>query len=228
MIASTQNDRIKRFSKLHQKKYRDKEGLFIIEGPHLVEEASEANLIHTVFSLDAREGMVQVSEAVMRKLTQTDHIPPVAAVARKPGEKPLSKRALILENIQDPGNVGTLIRTALAFDFKTVVLDNCADIYSPKVLRSTQGALFKMAIRTMDVATFKKTHADYTLVATGLEGETDVPAIPPPFALILGNEGQGLTPHALKLADHTLKIPIANIDSLNVAVAGGILMHKLS
>lgn len=228
MITSTQNETIKRYSKLHQKKYRDKENRFIVEGKHLVEEASKAGLVHTVFSLAEDEGAVQVSESVMRKLTQTDHVPPVAAVVRKPDEKPLTKRVLVLENVQDPGNVGTLIRTALAFGFKTVVLDKSADIYAPKVLRSTQGAIFQMAIRMMDAKTFKTHHPEYTLIATDLEGSADVSSITPPFALILGNEGQGLKPETLTLADERVRIPIHNIDSLNVAVAGGILMHKLS
>ncbi|MFW5893411.1 MAG: TrmH family RNA methyltransferase [Bacillota bacterium] len=228
MITSVQNETVKRFSKLHQKKYRDKEALFIVEGKHLVEEASKAGLLHTVFTLEEGEGTIQVSEAVMRKLTQTDHVPPVAAVVKKPSEKPLTDRVLLLENVQDPGNVGTLIRTALAFGFETVILDRSADIYAPKVQRSTQGAIFQMAIRTMDARTFKTHYPTYTLIATDLEGTPDAPRIAPPLALILGNEGQGLKRETLKLADHRLKIPVQNIDSLNVAVAGGILMHKLS
>lgn len=227
MIASTQNDTVKRFAKLHQKKYRDKEGLFIIEGPHLVEEAKEHGLLHTVFSLDERTDAVQVSEAVMKKLTRTDHVPPIAAIAKKPGKKPLSKRVLMLEHLQDPGNVGTLLRTALAFGFTTVVLDRCADIYSPKVLRSTQGALFQLDIRTADAKGFHEAHPEYTLIAADIKGEASPGDITPPFALILGNEGQGLKDSTLALSNRLVRIPIDHIDSLNVAVAGGILMHTL-
>ncbi len=227
MLTSTGNDTVKRFAKLHQKKYRDKEGLFIIEGPHLVEEALKHGRVHTVFSLEKREGAVQVNQAVMKKLTDTHHVPPVAAVAFKPELKTLSDKVLILERIQDPGNVGTLIRTALAFGFTSVVLDRTADVYSPKVIRSTQGAIFQMDLRFMDVKSFKEANPEHTLYAAAVDGTAAFKSPEGPCGLVLGNEGQGLESSTQRLCEHLIRIPIDHIDSLNVAVAGGILMHKL-
>ena len=202
----------------------------IIEGPHLVDIALSKGLIHTVFRLSGtnHKDAVEVSEPVMKKLTKTNHVPPVAAVAKIPIRKTVSKRVLILEHVQDPGNVGTLIRTALAFGFETVVLDRSADPYSAKVLRSTQGAVFDITILEMDVAAFKKTYPNHTLIGTDLKGKTEAKMPVEPYALILGNEGSGMDEFTLRQCDTLIRIPIDSIDSLNVGIAGGIIMHALS
>ncbi|MGM0436139.1 MAG: TrmH family RNA methyltransferase [Bacillota bacterium] len=230
MITSPSNATIKRFAKLHQKKYREKEKLMIIEGPHLVDIARSKGLIHTVFTLEGStdSNTVQVSELVMKKLTKTNHVPPVAAVAKMPIRKSVSEKVLILEHVQDPGNVGTLIRTALAFGFETVVLDQSADPYSAKVLRSTQGAIFDLTLLEMDVKTFKNTYPNYTLIGTELSGETTAWVPSKPYAVILGNEGQGMNESSRGQCDVLVKIPIDSIDSLNVGIAGGIIMHALT
>ena len=230
MLTSPNNVTVKRFSKLHQKKYRDQENLMIVEGPHLVEIAQSKVLIHTIFSLEAmpRSHSTLVSESVMKKLTSTNHVPPVAAVVKIPIRQSLSSKVLILEHVQDPGNVGTLLRTALAFGFETVVLDRCADPFSSKVLRSTQGALFDLTLIETDTKTFKNQHPEYTLIGTDLLGQTESLMPKLPYALILGNEGQGMKKSTRALCDTLVKIPIKSIDSLNVGIAGGIFMHSLT
>jgi TrmH family RNA methyltransferase len=230
MITSPSNATIKRFAKLHQKKYREKESLMIIEGPHLVDIARFKGLIHTVFTLDesTESNTVQVSEMVMKKLTKTNHVPPIAAVAKIPKRHTVSSKVLILEHVQDPGNVGTLIRTALAFGFGTVVLDQSADPYSAKVLRSTQGAIFDITLLEMSVMDFKNTYPKHTVIGTDLNGQSTGKKPVEPYALILGNEGQGMKESTQKQCNVLLKIPIKNIDSLNVGIAGGILMHALA
>lgn len=202
----------------------------IIEGPHLVEIAQAKGLVHTVFSLEELPNIktTLVSESVMKKLTQTNHVPPVAAVCKKPIRKSVTDKVLILEHVQDPGNVGTLLRTALAFGFDTVVLDRCADPFSAKVLRSTQGALFDLTLLETNVHAFKETHPDYTLIGTDLFGDSHAQHPSLPYALILGNEGQGMEKETRQLCDQLIKIPIKSIDSLNVGIAGGILMHSLT
>jgi len=232
MITSRQNPTVKDARRLNRKKYRDQTGMMLIEGPHLVEEATRKGLVQTVFILKrdpAHPGAIVVSEDVMRHLCDAKSAPPVAAVVNDPPKRPPGKKVLILENIQDPGNVGTLIRTALAFGFETVIEDECADYRSAKVLRSTQGAIFHLNILSMDVETFKENHPSHTLIGAHVRDGSSPPKHPRgPFALILGNEGQGLKERTLRLLDDTVHIPLITIDSLNVGVAGAIIMHALT
>lgn len=232
MIESKQNPRIKAARKLTQKKYRVKENKMLIEGAHLLEEAAHTGVLEASFHLgdnpDFPRG-ARVSEAVMKHLSASAHPPRDIGVASIPSAKAAGKRVLILENIQDPGNVGTLIRSALAFGFDTVITDESADCYSPKVLRSTQGAVFHISVHAMDVETFKKSYPAHTLVGAHLHPSPVRPSKPlEPFALVLGNEGSGLSESTVAMLDVSIAIPITTIDSLNVAVAGGIIMHALT
>ncbi len=224
-ITSTQNARIKAAAKLRHKKHRRQQKRMLIEGSHLIEEAQKASLLEQVFALESRHPEATlVDEKVMKKLSGASTPPKVVGVAKFPKERPPHEKALLLEHIQDPGNVGTLLRSALAFDFRTVVLDECADPYSPKVLRSTQGAVFSLNILEMSLPSFADRFHHRLLAAHSKEGGSV--ACEPPMALVLGNEGSGLSKRALDLSDDYVHIPIENIDSLNVAIAGSILMHR--
>ncbi len=232
MITSTQNQLIKDAKKLHMKKYRDKENKLLIEGHHLIETAADIGLIDTVFLTKPHPRYKQatlLSPHVLKHLLNTDHQPMVAAIIKKPKPMTPGKRVLVLENIQDPGNVGTLIRSALAFGFDTLVLDQCADLFSLKVLRSTQGALFKLRLFEGGFKKFMEKHPDYVLIGAHLSTDKPLNKRPnTPYALILGNEGQGLRESTIKALDHTITIPTKAIDSLNVGVAGSIIMHALT
>ena len=138
MISSTQNERIKNYAKLNEKKYRDESNQFIIEGLHLVEEAKKYNIIKEVITTNPNIEGTLVSEEVMKKITNQKSVVEVCAICNKLENKNITDKILILDNIQDPGNIGTLIRTAVSFNFNTIVMENCADIYSSKVLRATQ------------------------------------------------------------------------------------------
>ena len=141
MIESVNNERIKEYSKLNTKKYRDESGLFIVEGEHLVEEALKKTQAVEIYSLD--ETYTQVSESVMRKLSSLSTPPNVLAVCKKLEEGELKGNILILENLQDPGNLGTIIRSSVAFNIDTIVLSlDSVDLYNSKVIRATQGMLF--------------------------------------------------------------------------------------
>jgi TrmH family RNA methyltransferase len=124
--------------------------------------------------------------------------------------------------------LGTLLRSALAFGFTTIVLDDTVDLYNPKVLRSTQGAIFHLSFLTMSATTFKENHPDYTLIATAVHGNATTTKPKGKYALILGNEGAGIKDETLALADAFITIPITTMESLNVAVAGSIIMHQLN
>ena len=227
MIDSPQNSRIKEAAKLRQKKYRRKQGRLLVSGVHLVEEAERHGLIRTVFTLGRnRTDGVAISEAAMKRLTGMASPPDAAAVVKMPSPGRIGNRVLFLEHIQDPGNVGTLLRSALAFGFRDVVLDSCADPFSDKVLRATQGSIFALNLHETTVADFVANHPHTLIAATPRpEGTSTIPS--EPLALMLGNEGSGLSSLAAEQSDIRLHIPTEGVESLNVAVAGGILMFRV-
>lgn len=159
------------------------------------------------------------------------------ALCHPKAERPVrGERVLYLDFIQDPGNLGTLLRTALSFGFKDVVLskESCSP-YNPKAILASQGALFSLNViaskeaATADILSLQK--EGYFILGTSLKEAVDfrefkVPARP--LVLVLGNEGQGIEPAVLSLCDQAVKIPMAGINSLNVGVAGGILMFALA
>lgn len=231
-ITSVNNQLIIEMSKLHQKKFRDELGLFIIEGDHLYEEAMKMGIIKTVFTTNKKmsgENIINVSQAVLEKLAKTNSPQNIVCVCEKINKEEITNRVLILENIQDPGNLGTLLRSALAFNFKTIILDNTVDIYNDKVIRSTQGAMFKLNFIEMGTLDFMNIYRDYTFYGTSLNGEEISPfRAPEKIALILGNEGSGVSKDVLKNTHKNLTIKTSEVESLNVGVAGSIIMHLLS
>ena len=145
MIESVNNPKIKEYSKLQSKKYRDESGLFIVEGDHLVEEALKKTQAVEIYSLD--DSYTQVSESVMRKLSSLSTPPNVLAVCKKLEEGEIKGNVLILENLQDPGNLGTIIRSSVAFNIDTIILSkDCVDFYNVKVLRASEGMVFNIEL----------------------------------------------------------------------------------
>lgn len=236
MITSVQNETIKKIMKLKQKKYRDEENLFLVEGFHLVEEAKKAGCIQRVIATSEnlldQDGLL-VSQKAMEKLAFTKTPQPIMAICRKPSHtsfQPSLERYLLLDGIQDPGNLGTIIRTALAFGYDQMILSpECVDLYNDKVIRATQGALFQMKICQMDlleaISLLQENHVP--IYATSLHHALSIEQYPiqKQMAFVLGNEGQGVSNEVLKQCDHALYIPIQSIDSLNVAIAGAIVMY---
>ncbi len=231
-ITSVNNPLIKEMSKLHQKKYRDKAKLFLIEGDHLYEEALKKGIIKTVFTIDKMitgTNVHHVSLPVLNKLTKTTSSVKIVGVCHKLKAETITDKVLILEHLQDPGNLGTLLRSALAFNFKTVVLDNTVDLYNDKVIRSTQGALFHLNILEMKTIDFMNQNNDFTFYGTSMKGSS-LKAIKKEAkqALILGNEGQGLSEEVLKKVNTNITIKMNEVESLNVGVAGSIIMHHIN
>ena len=122
MITSVQNAKIKELEKLNNAKTREQTGLFLVEGPHLVTEARNLGLLVEAYSLEDKDGYTQVSDNVMRKICNTKTPVSEVGVVKIPSNKGLSDKVLILDTIQDPGNMGTIMRSARAFDFKTIIL----------------------------------------------------------------------------------------------------------
>ena len=237
IITSKDNARISAARKLLQKKYRDKESLYLIEGFHLLEEALKANvqLTEIFVSADKVENtllanlqLTVVSDEVLKSLSDEKTPQGVVAVVKKAETmRPKKGKFLVLENVQDPGNVGTMIRTADAAGYDAVIcLGNTGDIYSPKVLRSAQGSHFHLPVLKSD--TFPET--DNLLVTTLSADSRDYHDLSrlTDFALVMGNEAQGVSAAALAAATQKVHIPMSGrAESLNVAVAAGILMFGI-
>ena len=232
MITSLTNEKIKEYAKLNQSKYREEKGLFIVEGPHLVTEAKALGLLVEVITTDSNVEGTLVSETVMKKLSNTVHPVKVLGICKMNKKNAICSKILVLDRVSDPTNLGTLLRSAVAFGFETVFLSNgSVDCYNDKVIRGSQGAIFKLNIIKGDLLEFlskiKKTHQ---ILGTNVRKGKDVSniEIEPNLALILGNEAKGMNPLAEDYVDLNLYIKMHNTESLNVSVAGSILMYEIA
>ena len=244
IITSKANSVVKNAKKLHQKKYR--KSAYLIEGWHLFEEAVQAGVtIEKIFALESHRDQlvafpqtIWVSEEILLDLADTQTPQGIVAVIQKEevGLPELHQgKFLFLEDVQDPGNVGTIIRTADAAGFTGVIVsDKSADIYSLKTLRSMQGSHFHLPIYQMSSqALLKETkEAAIPVLATTLSKvSVDYRELVPieNFVLVMGNEGQGISPLMAESADQLVHISMkGQAESLNVAVAAGILIFHLS
>lgn len=237
VITSKDNNRVKAVRKLHKKKERDKNRQYLIEGEHLVEVAlsSEAEIDEIfildgiTFDLDFKNITVTtVNESVMKSLSTLVTPPGILAVVNEANMNVDSNRVLILDGIQDPGNLGTLIRTADAFNFKHIVMSNdTVDAYNDKVLRSAQGSHFHVKLERTDLKHFLQSFEGKVLTTSLAGEETSKSVKEEKLALILGNEGKGVSEEIQQEANTLVRITMpGHAESLNVAVAGGILMHE--
>lgn len=221
---------VKYLKSLSLPKYRKQEGVFLVEGPHLVKEAQELGLLVKAYTINPQCEGILITEASMKKISTTASVIQSIGVVKAFEKSELVDKLLILDAIQDPGNMGTLLRTAKSFGFETIVLgDGCCDIYNEKVIRSCQGAILKLNFVKTNIIDFMNKHPEYayygTDVKTGVSVETLHKASR--FGLILGNEGNGLAENIKKLCQQNIYIPLEDMESLNVGVAGGILMYLL-
>lgn len=244
IITSKANSVVKNAKKLHRKKYR--KSAYLIEGWHLFEEAVQAGVtIEKIFALEnyqeqlaAFSQTVWVSEDILLDLADSQTPQGIVAVVQKEevGQADLIQgKFLFLEDVQDPGNVGTIIRTADAAGFTGVIVsDKSADIYSLKTLRSMQGSHFHLPIYRMSSQRLleeAKKAAIPVLATTLSKDSVDYRELPPieNFVLVMGNEGQGISPLMAESADQLVHISMkGQAESLNVAVAAGILIFHLS
>lgn len=236
MITSPQNETMKSLMKLKQKKYRDETNTFLVEGFHLVEEARKYHKvlkIITTLNETYDEETIHVSDNVMNKLTFTKTPQPIMALCQKNNSNVIcenGKRYLLLDRVQDPGNVGTIMRTALAFGYDQIIMSpDCVDLYNDKVIRSTQGALFQMSVCVMELneAILKLHKQDVEVYGTCLQNASSIDTYQTKekMAFVMGNEGQGVSQDILDLCDNLVYIPIQSIESLNVGVAAAITMY---
>lgn len=242
LITSLDNERVKKYRKLREKKYRDRLNLFLVEGWHLVLEAYRAGLVEEVIlteevacELDVPK--IYVTQEIIKKITELDTPVPILALCHKVENDPqkIGQRILMLDGIQDPGNLGTILRSAKAFHVDTVILGTkTVDLYNAKVLRATQGMLFHLHVIEGDLVELipKIKKQGIPIYGTKVESGEDVRKLETSaktqYALVMGNEGNGVTEEVLSLCDHYLYIQMdSEVESLNVAVATSILLYEL-
>lgn len=239
VISSLQNERIKNLSKLLEKKYRDLEGKFLVEGDHLVEEAKKAGLLLEVIKCEDVLGDYDVPETlviyeVIKKLSNTINPQRIIGVVKKSEEKELGNKILVLDSIQDPGNLGTIIRSSLAFNIDSIVLSNTSvDVYNDKVIRSSEGMFFHINVIRRDLESLinELQEKGYKVYGTRVDEGTSVDKInvPDKYALVMGNEGNGVKEEILDLCDEYVYIDMNKAcESLNVGVATSIILYEFN
>lgn len=229
------NEKVKFWEKLKSKKYRDQFKLFLVEGDHLVNEALKNNLVKEIITLDKDKkyniDTYYVNDKIMKLLSNQVTSTKVIGVCSFLEEKEIDGNILVLDNIQDPGNLGTLIRSACAFDFKNIVLSNdCVDVYNSKVIRSTEGMLFNINVVRKNIIDFLNNLSDdYLKITTDVNNGEDIKLINnKKVALVIGNEGNGVRKEVADICDKKVCIKMNdNTESLNAGVAGSILMYEV-
>ena len=239
IIESVDNKKIKYIKKLRNNKFIREEKKFIVEGEHLVNEAHNLGFLLSVVRLsdyNVNYGVdeIVVTESVMKSISLMNSAPKVIGICKvKESSERLGNKIIILDDVQDPGNVGTIIRSAVAFGFDTVVLSNSSvSKYNDKVIRATQGMLFKVNGLTTNLLGFipKLKNSGYEVYGTNVINGISVKDIKnvSKIAVIMGNEGAGVSDSVSKLVDKNLYINMNDsCESLNVSVAASIIMYEL-
>lgn len=254
-ILSTQNAKVKEWAQLLEKKHRDKQGKFIVEGIHLVSEVLRSDWDIDCIVYDTEKGIpaelredidhysggaqyIAVSEAVLSKCTDTKTPQSVFAIVYK--RNSLTDRLLesnrslvmVLDNVQDPGNVGTIIRSSDAAGATGIVLGKgCADLYNPKTIRSTMGSLFHLPVIESDLSELLPVakQKGHLVLSTSLQASQSCYEFDFTTGawIVIGNEGKGISAEVSELVDQHILIPMqGQAESLNAAMASTILLFE--
>ena len=242
IITSTQNQYVKQVRSLRDKKFREKSGLFVVEGGNLFKDMPEGVAVEYILATEERMDEVQklifstracvyiVSESVMKTLSDTVTPYGIVAVLKKPENRfGMPKgNALLLDGVSDPGNMGTIIRTAAARGFEDIYLLDCVDVYSPKVVRATLGGLFKVRlveVKESEAITLLQ-NLNSAVLDFGGEDLTEA-QIDSPVLIVTGSEAHGVRDCVLEHSKRILTLPMTNgIESLNAAVATAVAMYQ--
>lgn len=233
VIKSSKNNLIKMINKLKKKKFRNEKNLFLIETRKMIDEAIKSNRnIDYIIQKESNElvydNSILIEDKLFNEISNLVTPDGYMAIVSKYNEDKLSENILILDNIQDPGNMGTLIRSAEAFGYNTIISINSVDYYNEKVLRSTMGSIFRLNLIETNYE-FINTLNDYKIYIADMNGE-DFREIESSQkkAIVIGNEGNGISEEIKKIPHKLVKIPMqGKVESLNAAVSGSILMSTL-
>lgn len=243
-LSSLKNPKVQTWKSLKDRKGRKENGCFLVEGRKMVEEAAASRFPVEAILADAErmqdftlpEGIpvYTMPEHVLAAVCDTKTPQGIAAVVRMTNSAELGGKLVAMDGVQDPGNVGTIIRTADAAGIEGVLLSSqCADIFSPKVLRATMGSIFRMGMVVTDDLPGeleKLKAAGSSVISSQLDGEPFYERSPvgEKFCLVIGSEGNGVTPEVQAVATQRVKLPMrGGAESLNAAVAAGIMMYEL-
>ena len=238
VITSLDNKKIKDVVKLQNKKYRDLTNTFVVETTHLVEEVEKAGIVKELFLVEDefvdRDDTYFITKDIMKKISSMESPSNVLAVCEKSNSKEIiGSKILLLDEIQDPGNLGTIIRSSVAFGVTTIILSNdTVDLYNPKVIRASEGMFCHINIITMDLEEAIKEIKEKGIKVYGTNvvngKEVNTISDKSSYALVMGNEGNGVKKHIQELCDENLYIPMnESCESLNVGVACSILLYEL-
>ena len=238
IITSKDNKIVKYVRKLSQKKYRDEYGCFIVEGVRAVGDvlgypgAETETVVVSESRCGDYPGAVVVSDEAFASMCETENGQGVLSVVRIPEPSPVTcDNVLFLDGVRDPGNLGTLIRTACAAGYRDVCLRACADPFSGKVVRSTMSAVIKVNLVPSDIGTLRALKsAGYKIYGADMDGRNifGTGAAQGKTCVVVGGEANGITDEVRTLCDEIVAIPMdGDIESLNAAVSGGIIMYNL-
>lgn len=239
LITSTDNKKIKELVKLKQKKYRDSENKFIIETENLIKEAYIEGRLEEVYILENEElsfdidcPVYYVTEKVMDRIKSINTSKYIGICSKKDSNEYIGKRFLMLDKVSDPGNLGTIIRSAVAFNIDTLILsDDSCDVYNDKTIRATEGALFRLNIirEPLIEALNNLEKLNINIYGTDvIKGENINTVDKNNFCVIMGNEGSGISDKVKNKIDKYIHLRTNNVESLNVAVATSIILYELN
>jgi RNA methyltransferase, TrmH family len=239
LITSLDNNKVKDWKKLSDRKYREKTKTFLIEGMHLILEAYKKGYIKELI-LEQDEVLpidvdtTYVTNDIINKISSLETPVNMLAVCNMDEKEVIGDKILLIDGIQDPGNLGTIIRSAVAFNIDTIVLgDNTVDCYNPKVIRASQGMIFHINIinkNLIDIIPIIKDN-NIKVYGTKVTYGNDIKEIDikDKYALVMGNEGNGVSEEVLELCDEYLYIDMNPVcESLNVAIATSIILYELN
>lgn len=244
-ITSVNNDLVKETAKLQQKKYRNQSGKFLLEGYKAIREAFDCGIVfdrvfvdkkHLSEYLFAGSAIIETTDAVLKKLSTTDSAPEAVAIGvQKEYDKRLlnsSKKVVLLENIKDLGNLGTIIRSSLAFGADAIILyGDSVDIYNPKCVRASVGNLWKLPIfHFKTVEELKDNFSNFERVATLPRSNNLLKTYKAklPILVMFGSEADGLSGDLINFATDSVKIEMAKtVESLNLATSVSVILYQL-
>ncbi len=228
---------VKYYKKLREKKYILEYNKYVVEGEHLVEEASKSGVLESIIVGEENKYDFNVPVEILsckdiKSISLLNSVPNIMGVVRLKVDNVIKgKKIIILDDVQDPGNIGTIIRSALAFNVDTVVLsEGSVSLYNDKMIRSSEGTIFKMNVVRMntELAIEKIKSNGIKVYYADMAGKEELDSLElDSYALVLGSEGQGISDKVKRLADSSISVPINNdCESLNVACCGAIIMYK--
>jgi TrmH family RNA methyltransferase len=244
-ITSVNNDLVKNTVKLQQKKYRNAENKFLLEGFKAIKEAFDYGIeLEYIFVNKNKKNeykfaqnlLIETNDIILKKLATTDSAPEAIAVGfQKKYDKNIlknSKRIVLLEDIKDLGNLGTIIRSSVAFGADGIILyGESVDIYNPKVVRASVGNLWKLPIFQMKtIEELKKYFQDFNIIATLPRSNNFLKTYTPKFPAVVmfGSEANGLSEELINFATSSVKIEMSkNVESLNLATSVSVILYKL-